>query len=340
MITVLDVEKDEVIDSITASSKTTYKYALEHLNPLVDRFAAQRKIQEQKFYTRLKRDILRGCLMPSITIAFVDEDASTLTSRDAIEKFINENVKNGYVLDGLQRLTTLKAAEEEEGFNLKQTLYVNVIVSPSEDKLLYRMITLNNGQRPMTPRHQIEVLTREMFNFNNLSIDIQTEKERSEKPIKGSFDLSDISKGYLAFLTKTVNNDNNKIIDEKMDQILVGRILDTDIKNSEVQFKQVIELVSRLSEDSQIKKWLQVSNNFIGFCVGIHETYEYLKEIDNKSIMEALSFFEEGFTAVNPSKVNLGKYRRKLSMEFIKEYPKMITLEIDELYEYFMELTV
>ena len=33
------------------------------------------------------------------------------------------------------------------------------------DRLLYRMITLNNGQKPMTARHQIEILASNIFDF-------------------------------------------------------------------------------------------------------------------------------------------------------------------------------
>ncbi|HDL8249042.1 TPA: hypothetical protein PXQ71_002990, partial [Yersinia enterocolitica] len=205
MIIVLDSAFDSVIDSVTANSKTTYKYALENLYPLVDKFSAQRKIQEQKFYKRLKRDILRGCLMPAITIAFVKEDVTELSSPISIQDFVNNNVGKGYILDGLQRLTTLVSAQNEEGFEPDSVIYVNIIIAPSQDKLLYRMITLNNGQKPMTPRHQIEILTKELFDFGELTISIQTEKEHAESRVKESFTLSNISKGYLAFLTKAVN---------------------------------------------------------------------------------------------------------------------------------------
>ncbi|MFQ6243003.1 hypothetical protein ACLMPP_00735 [Yersinia enterocolitica] len=339
MITVLDFAYDNVIDSVTANSKTSYQYALEKFHPLVDRFLAQRKIQEQKFYKRLKRDILKGCLMPAITIAFVKNDVSEGLSQEDIQIFINENIDKGYILDGLQRLTTLLSVKDDDDFNAAGVMYVNVIIAPSQDKLLYRMITLNNGQRPMTPRHQIEILTKELFDFSDLTIKIQTEKERAESPIKGSFDLSDISKGYLAFLTRTVNNDNNKIIDEKMDQILVSRILDTDIKNSTIQFVDIIKLIDRLCFNEKIKKWFQVNNNLIGFCVGIISSYQYINRVDISEFESSINLFEEGFSSINASKVNLGKFRRLLSMEFISNYNLLSINDGDELSEYFMEYT-
>ena len=69
---IFDKTKDGVIDSVVATGKTTYRYAIDSLYPLIDRFSAQRKTQDKKFYARLERDILDKCLMPPLTIAFVE----------------------------------------------------------------------------------------------------------------------------------------------------------------------------------------------------------------------------------------------------------------------------
>jgi hypothetical protein len=259
-VTIFDKANDGVIDSVVATGKTSYQYAIDNLFPLTDRFSAQRKTQDKKFYARLERDILDHCLMPAITIAFVNPNFQNGTETQ-ITQYILDNIDSGYVLDGIQRLNTLKRASENERFDGEQSLYINVIISPSEDKLLYRMITLNNGQKPMTPRHQIEILTQELFDFSEVNISVQTEKERAENIVKGSFDLGDLSKAYLAFLTGTVNNDNNKIIGEKMDQIIVGRIMDKQPTDDNIDFKKVIKEIDRLCVNDSIKKWLKVGNN-------------------------------------------------------------------------------
>lgn len=49
------------------------------------------------------------------------------------------------------------------------------------DRLLYRMITLNNGQKPMSARHQIEILASNMFDFDKLPILAVSEKNKSNK---------------------------------------------------------------------------------------------------------------------------------------------------------------
>lgn len=337
-INIFDKANDGVINSVVATGKTTYQYAIDNLFPLIDRFSAQRKSQDKKFYARLERDILDHCLMPPITIAFVEQNFEP-NSEEEIAQYISNNIHSGYILDGIQRLNTLNRASEDERFDGAQSLYINVIISPTEDKLLYRMITLNNGQKPMTPRHQIEILTQELFDFTDIDITIQSEKERAENVIKGSFDLGDVSKAYLAFLTGAVNNDNNKIIGEKMDQIIVGRIMDKQPSDDDIEFKEVITEIDRLCSNSEVKKWLKVGNNLIGFSVGIKVSHQKIKESNADEFSGAIELFESAFKAINPSKVNLGKFRRELSQKFIENYEQYSNFDEMELVEEFSELT-
>ena len=320
--------------------KATYQFALDNLYPLINRFDAQRKLQDKKFYKRLQKDIVEGCIMPPITIAFIDKNGVDFSNKKEFQEFVNENIHQGYVLDGMQRLNTLKSASEEDNFDEKRVVFLNIIIANSQDKLLYRMITLNNGQKPMTPRHQIEILTAEMFDFAALTnISVQTEKERADKVIRGAFNLGDISRGYLAFLTGNVNNENNKIIDEKMDEILVSRVLDARDTSGNLKFEDIMNLIDILSFDSSCRNWFKVNNNLIGFCVGIKSSYDYFVNLDARGFEEAILLFDEAFDAINASKVNLGKYRRQLSCEFIKKYSELSHLDVSDLVEYFMEFT-
>ena len=339
-ILIFDTGFDSVISSHVASGKTDYGVALDKLFPLINRFDAQRKLQNKKFYKRLQRDLINGCIMPPITIAFVDKAAKNLSNKDIFEQYVNENINDAYILDGMQRLNTLKSASDEHGFDYDRSIYVNIIVANTQDKLLYRMITLNNGQRPMTPRHQIEILTAEMFDFTSLkNISVQTEKEHSSKIVKGVFNVGDVSKGYLGFLTDNVNNENNKIVDEKMDEILVSRVLDSTALNSGISFDDILNIIDRLCENDLNKTWFKVNNNLIGFCVGIKRSHHYFNKISSTDFSEATKLFESGFKAINQSKVNLGKYRRELSKEFIEKYENLSILDESEIIEHFATIT-
>lgn len=328
---------DLVIKSKVLLADLTYTQALEELYPLINRFEAQRKILDTKFYSRLERDILKGCMMPPLTIAFVAKNPALIKST---EEFIRENISQAYILDGIQRLNTLQRAASQKEFDGSRKILLNIVISPSKDMLLYRMITLNNGQKPMTPRHQIEILTQELFDFSTLNMDVQSEKERSEQILRGAFNLGDISRGYLAFLTDNVNNENTKIIGEKMDQILIGRILDSQITSSSFEFIDILTVIDKFaSQNEVIKTWLKVPNNFIGFCVGIKNSYETISKETSNDFLEGIEKFEESFKAINPSKVNLGKYRRELSKYFIENYQDVKKKDSEELIEDFAEIT-
>ena len=98
----------------------------------------------------------------------------------------------------------------------------------------------------MTARHQIEILTHSIFDFSSYqNFDVQTEKESETKRKNRAFKLADVSKSYTAFLTRNVNNENNKIIDEKMDEILVSRIINEGIDSGDTNFEATLRLIDR-----------------------------------------------------------------------------------------------
>lgn len=224
MITALHLSDDKVIKSAFVTGVADYNFALEHIYPLLDRFGEQRKAQNKKFYERLRADIVTGCVMPPITLAFVDAANSHATEVELIESFINDNISEGYILDGMQRMLTLRDASALAGFSGDRPLYVNVIVAERYDLLLYRMITLNNGQKPMTARHQIEMLTKGAIDISNVDFPIVREKQTEGKKITNAFRMSDIAEAYTAYLSDSLHNQNTKIIESKLDEILVGNV--------------------------------------------------------------------------------------------------------------------
>ncbi|GAB5518931.1 MAG: hypothetical protein RhofKO_11820 [Rhodothermales bacterium] len=341
MINTYSSHRDNVINSIVVTAETTYRYAIAKIFPLIDRFDAQRKLVDTRFYQRLERDIIKGCIMPPITIAFVNKQLGELREIDSITAYINSNIESGYILDGLQRMNTLVRAnsKEDSALDLDRPLLLNIILAKNADMLLYRMITLNNGQKPMSPRHQIEILTKEIFKFDDFDISVQTEKERGEKIIRGAFNLGDIAKGYLAFLTNAVHNENKKIIEEKMDQILVGRIFDANTTDSDLEFEDVLHVIDRFSNDATAKKWLKTVNNLIGFCVGIRASFDDLNQMEAELFARLTEVFEDAFKSVNPSKVNLGKYRRELSSHWIARIAQYAGYDSNQLTEVFVDLT-
>lgn len=334
---IFNIENDNVINGLCGLGETNYSYTLDKISKLINKLEDQRKLLDSKFYQRLERDILKGCIMPPLTLAFVS-DKTKISSIEDLDNFVNTNIHKGFILDGIQRLNTLIRASKEPNFDLNRKIYFNIIIAENKDKLLYRMITLNNGQKGMTPRHQIEILTRELFDFSGFNIVVQTEKEKDKNPIKSSFSLGDIAKGYTAFLTLNVNNENSKIIEEKMDEILVGRILDNELNYNEVQFYDVLKLIDKFSDNEFCINWFRTVNNLIGFCVGVIKSYDFISQIESSAILEEyLKKFEESFKILNTSKINIGKFRRELAKYFIENIAQLSELSNDELDENFFE---
>jgi hypothetical protein len=335
---ILDIQFDGVISGTVAFGKATYTEAIHSLIPLIDKTEFQRKLQDKKFYSKLERDIADGCVMPPITVAFVTSEP--LKTAQDIEEYVNKNIEHSFVLDGIQRLNTLHRASEEIEFGDDFILYINFILCDSIEKLLYRMITLNNGQRPMTPRHQVEIMIANAFDFKKLGISVVAEKDSSTITARKSFRKSDIIQAYLAFMADSPIVDNKKIIEEKMDDLLVGKIMAVEPTKYKSSFKEFIKILAIYQKNPEALKWLKVTNNLVGFAAGAKHSIDELKLINEDEFADCTEKFDQAFADFNPSRIKVGKFRRELSCEYFKSFAEYKDLDAEELLEHFSELTL
>lgn len=340
MIEALHVSQDAVIKSAFISAATTFDYAIANIFPLLDRFGEQRKAQSKKFYDRLRNDIVSGCVMPPITLAFVNPALSTNNNPNTLIDFVNNNVSDGYILDGMQRMITLKDASEIAGYFGNRTLYVNVIIAERYDLLLYRMITLNNGQKPMTARHQIEMLTKGAIDLSGTNLEVVSEKQTEGAKIRNAFRMSDIAEAYTAYLSDSLHNQNTKIIESKLDEILVGRVMESDITNEQYAFSDILGEIGRLQTVDLNRDWMRQVNNIIGFTVGAKRSLADLRTLSPDAFCEKIVTFEAAFDAINTSKVNVGKYRRELSRLYIEKIAELGSFDQSQLEELFFDKTM
>lgn len=323
---------DGVLDARYWVGETTYGYAIERLHPLIQSLAIQRNLQSPSFYARLRKDLRVGCVVPAITLAFI-------TSRDLTEidqQYVNEQLSDGFVLDGIQRLNAIKQAYEEidgeterEKF-LNNTLHLNVIVSPSMDRLLYRMITLNNGQKPMSPRHQIDILSETIFDFDTLSLKNQAHKVRQHSSDKLAVQRSDVVKGYIAYLANTPAIDNKLIIEEKMDGLIAEKIIESNVADEKQEFMDVLRWIASTCSNKQVNTWFIVSNNFIGFCVAARNNYDYLQTLDPEMFLSETERFEEVFSNFDKRRIKVGDYRRKKVADYFANLPRLSRMNLSD----------
>jgi hypothetical protein len=331
---VFSVDTDLVINSLFITGRITYQYALDNLIGLIDKLDIQRKIQNESFYKRLENDFQDGCITPAITIAIVSEvdHEGPLPSVNVARTFIEDNIGNAFILDGIQRLNTLKRISQRPGnfLDVNRNLYINVIICSSRDNLLYRMVTLNNGQKPMTARHQIEILASSMYNFDDYNIPIYSEKEDIPKNVR-AFKKSDIINAYISFLSNTTSLDNKKIIEEKLDELVARKVIENKLSNTDIEFKDVLTLIGRFSENQFLYNWLKNGNNIIGFAVGIRTSYNLINQMEIEILVSKLELFEKAFKNMNVSKIKLSRERRRLSELYIARIQELSLQDSDEL---------
>lgn len=335
MLKVHSVEFDEVVKSAFISAQADYSFALQELVPLVGKLEIQREVQNPKFYDRLARDIISGCIMPPLTLAIVLEDDGGFPKKPAeAEAFIQNNIASFFVLDGMQRLSTVERAYKRspDEFPLHRPILLNVLVCHSMDLLLYRMITLNNGQKPMTARHQIEIIASNIYDFEGAAVNMQAEKRvAGQKRKRGVFKKADMIKAYLAFLSESVNVDNDKIIQEKMDDLLASKIMNSGLTSSESNFDDVLSQIERLYDIPEVRDWIMQQNNLIGFCAGARASVSVIRGIDAEGLRSAIDEFEKAFAGINVSKIKLGNARRRSVKYFIENIKRLARRDSDEI---------
>ena len=311
-IVLYDIQYDNVIKSFYLTISVDYEYAIKKLVPLINKLDFQRNPLRASFYKRLEVDIQSGCIMPNITIA-IKANQKMPEKDDITEQYINDNLDNAFILDGIQRLNTLNRIELSK-LDLSRSLYCNILISESMDRLLYRMITLNNGQKPMSARHQIEILASNIFDFDTLPILGITEKERKsgKKSTDESMNKENLIKGYLAYISNSINIDNQKIIEEKMNELIAEKILNSNIDKKNSEFQDVIIFISKMLDDEYLNNWFKLANNFIGFSA-------------------AIWLFEKVFSAIDISKVRLGMARRRMVKYYFENYNDFSQYEYSDL---------
>ena len=328
---ILDQQYDNVIKSQFFTVVTNYEFALANLVPLIDKLEFQRSPLRAKFYERLERDIITGCIMPSLTIAIKLPTQIKIEAEDTLK----DALRGAFVLDGIQRLNTLDRIKDNLELDKKRPLYINILICDSMDKLLYRMITLNNGQKPMTARHQIEVLAKNIFDFNKLAILTITEKQK--KPRKKNSDSDymnkeNVIKAYMAYVSGSINIDNQKIIESKMDELITEQIIQSDITSRENQFQDVIEYIEKcIKYDAETKDWMSIANNFIGFSAAMSKSFDQVSQANCSELSESIKLFEKAFMSFNVSKIKLGLSRRRMVKYYFENFNKFSKLDVNAL---------
>lgn len=219
-------------------------------------FHLQRRRESHKAYARLKEDIRNGALLPSITLAVkpekVDDIVPTYTdyvtepSRHAAKLAELISVPGSVdILDGLQRTYIMHdLATEQAEFKEGQRILVEFWLERDLHNLIYRIIVLNAGQKPMSIRHQLELLFASLqasIEKKIPSIEIYRERDatRRRRPRKFAFNV--VVSAYQSMITTSSELQKSNIV---ANQLMENSALDDNETALAEQFDNFVDALS------------------------------------------------------------------------------------------------
>ncbi len=222
-------------------------------------FHLQRRREKHKAYGRLESDIRDGALLPSIALAVKLERVADILP--AYNDYRADSGKVGVlaaalnspgtvdILDGLQRTYIMRdIAEKGETFKPDQTILVEFWLETDLHNLIYRIIVLNAGQKPMSIRHQLELLFASLqesilSRLPGVEIYLERENTRRTKPKKFAFDV--IVTAYQAMITGSPEVQKTNIV---ANELLESSALDLGEQGVSRQFDRFVEMLKRYVE--------------------------------------------------------------------------------------------
>jgi hypothetical protein len=322
-----------------------------------DKFEIQRKRVDPKKYSRLKEDFQKGALLPAITLAIefsqVEKYLSLIDNDDfnSIERLL-ANSEEMYILDGLQRthiIDDLSKAKVE--LKDKQKLLLEIWFEKQINHLIYRLIVLNSGQKPMSMRHQVELLFMTLKNSlcNDIDgLELYVEKDGAIRSKSKKFAFDRIVNAYYSFLTKSPETDRDNLVVKKLNEDDVLSSTETELNENYISFKKYLVTYCEIDEEifriynnsinlSSYKNWLSEENTMKAFFAAVSKFkidekrelrmdmalsnfLKTLKQIPNNDDSLRLAEFNEIKSGIDSKKSNVGVALRKTIMDGFREY--------------------
>lgn len=362
---VLGLDYDRRIQSFMVSARADYEWYLAKTEGSEANLAIQRDIiKGSKPYKNLRADLRMGCILPTVVLAVRNIDASVTQKYDVKSGFIDASdadieklqaalfdvtPDNVDIVDGLQRTNALRQTyqdleETERSTFLSRSLRLEIWVQIPFYSLAYRMLLLNAGQRPMSMKHQIDILSgglaQDLMDIRGIEIVKLKDHKRRVRP--GQFHLSTLAQAFQAWVQKSPNVDRTNLVVETMvvDEALesLGIDLSSDstsqYRDSFREFVQwMVDLDFAVGEENN--RFFGNDTVVLGFsaAVGFIHRNELLRD-RLKPAMERLleearetngeslgiDTFDQIRRSVDTKKSNVGEATRELVFKSVREY--------------------
>jgi len=218
-MTVTSIIEDNRINSTNILVEFSVQEYLEIANKILHSNPLQRKRVKSSstVYSLLRDDLKAGCVIPPIVLAITnatfdaDLKVDPLQNSARFQDFLKAHLAHVIILDGLQRTYNIIDANNElestgdrvqlELFHLRR-IRCEFYIAINKIGVLYRMLTLNTGQTPMSLRHQIEILYSDYLehSINGILLLKETDEKAARHP--GEYSFKEIIDGFTSYLTR------------------------------------------------------------------------------------------------------------------------------------------
>jgi len=247
MIELLSIDADLRLNSYCLNARASYEWFKAAVRGAERNLTIQRGIiGGTKSYATLRADLRRGCVLPPIVLAVKNVQlpgvlaagVNTLDpaqQSDALEALSHQIATiapaNLYIIDGLQRTNAIIETADELNADLLRTfmsqrLRLELWLNIPFGAMAYRMLLLNAGQRPMSIKHQVEILSmklgEELAEIPCISVFTSLEGRRRTQP--GQFQLAKLAQAFQAWLQGHPNLDLRNTV---MEQLLAESAIET-----------------------------------------------------------------------------------------------------------------
>lgn len=356
---ILGLAQDKRTDTPVVYAQIPISEFLSLVGSEFESFAIQRRREKHKTYERMKKDLIAGALLPSITLAVKPERVAAIRPMHAASDYqqlaISLSQPGGVnILDGLQRTYIIKDLQDEGvELNADQTLHLEFWLEESINNLVYRIIVLNAGQKPMSMRHQIELLfstLKQRLEDKIPSLEIYRERDQTRRRRSRKFALDRLASAYQSYITRSPEVSRENVVAQ---QIIEADAMDASEEELTTEFNSFLRLLARYCDldDHVCRIYVQQddegemptganwfgSENVLQSFFAANSQYavsELQKTRSDKALDHLLSTLaassqgddplglrrlleiQQGF---NPRKVNIGAATRKLLMNGFKE---------------------
>lgn len=361
---VVGIDYDNRINNFMVSARADYEWYLDKTRGSEENLVIQRDIiRGSKPYKNLRSDLRVGCILPTIVLAVRDIDATVTAKYDPQDGFMkasredldelqaaiaNTTPAHVDIIDGLQRTNALREtldglSEEERSTFLKRSLRLEIWLNIPFFPLAYRMLLLNAGQRPMSMKHQIDILSgglaKDLQDLPGIEILKLRDHKRRVRP--GQFHLSTLAQAFQAWMQRSPNVDRTNLVVETMvvDEALesLGIDLTDNDGNQRDGFRQFVDWMLQLDRalGEEQNRFFASDTVVLGFAaaIGFAHKNETLQDRLPSAMAKLIASAEKGENdplgvmtfdqirrSVDTRRVNVGEATRGLVFRAVREY--------------------